>query len=42
MFLTEVWNLDLDLDMFTGLCYTHALNFGSLYYFEGAKNIPVL
>ena len=30
-FMTEVWHLDLDLDMVTGLWYTHGLNFGSLF-----------
>ena len=29
-FLTGVWHLDLDLDMVTGLWYTHDSNFGSL------------
>ena len=29
-FLTGVWHLDLDLSMVTGLCYTHAPNFGAL------------
>ena len=29
-FLTGVWHLDLDLDMVTGLWYTHIPNFGSL------------
>merc|ERR1712081_81577 len=28
-FLTGVWHLDIDLDMITGLCYTHIPNFGS-------------
>ena len=29
MFLTEVWNLDLDFDIVTGLPYTHIPNFCS-------------
>ena len=29
-FLTGFWHLDLDLDMVTGLWYTHDPNFGSL------------
>ena len=29
-FLTGVWHLDLDLEMVTGLRYTHDPNFGSL------------
>ena len=40
--LIVVWDLDLDLDMVTGLWYTHVLIFGSLSYLEGAKNIHVL
>ena len=29
-FLTGVWHPDIDLDMVTGLWYTHILNLGSL------------
>ena len=29
-FLTGVWHPDIDLDMVTGLWYTHIPNFGSL------------
>ena len=29
-FLAGVWHLDLDLDMVTGLWYTHVPNLGSL------------
>ena len=36
-FLTGVWHLDLDLDMVTGLWYTHDLNFGSLSWFWRCK-----
>ena len=32
-FLTGVWHLDLDLDMVTGHCYTHDLNFGFFSWF---------
>ena len=32
-FLTVVWYLDLYLDIFTGLCYTHVLSFGTLSWF---------
>ena len=40
-FLTEVWHLDINLDMVNGLWYTHIPNFDYLD-FEGAKNIHVL
>ena len=36
-FLTGVWNLHLDLDMVTGLWYTHDSNFGSLSWFWRCK-----
>ena len=39
-FLTGVWHLDLDLDMVTGLLYTHDLNFGSLSWFWRCKENP--
>ena len=32
-FLTGVWQLDLDLDIVTSLCYTYIPNFGSLSRF---------
>ena len=41
-FLTGVWHLDLDMNMVTGLWYNHDPNFGSLPWFEGAKNIHAL
>ena len=36
-----VLHLEIDLNMVTGLRFTHVPNFGYLE-FEGAKNIPVL
>ena len=40
MFLTGVWYLDLDLDMVTGIWYTHDPNFGSLPWFWRCKEHP--
>ena len=40
MFLTCVWHLDLDLEMFTGIWYTHLLNFGSLSWFLSYQEHP--
>ena len=41
--LTGVWPLDIDVDMVTGLCYTHIPHLSSLSFdIEGAKNINVL
>ena len=37
MFLTAVWDLDLDLDMVTGLLYTHVPNFGSILILKVQK-----
>ena len=39
-FLTEVWHLDLDLDMVTGLWYTNVTNIGSIFWFWGFKEHP--
>ena len=39
-FLTWVWHPDIDLDMVTGLWYTHILNFGSLSWFWRCKEHP--
>ena len=39
-FLTGVWHLDLDLDMVTGLWYTHIPNFGPLNWFWRCKEHP--
>ena len=39
-FLTEVWHLDLDSDIVTGLWYTHDPNFGSLSWFWRCKEHP--
>ena len=39
-FLTGVWHLDLDLDMVTGLWYTHDPNFGSISWFWRCKEHP--
>ena len=39
-FLTGIWHLDLDLDMFIGLWYNHDLNFGSLSWFWRCKEHP--
>ena len=41
-FLTGVWHPDIDLDMVTGLWYTHIPSFGSLSWFGGAKNLHIL
>ena len=41
-FPTRVWLLHIDLDMVTGLLYTHVPNFGSYLDFKGAGNIHVL
>ena len=42
IFWTGVWDLDLDLDMVTGLCCTHVLIWVLYLHFDGAKNINVL
>ena len=39
-FLTVVWHLDLDLDMVTGLWFTHDPNYGSLSWFRRCKEHP--
>ena len=39
-FLTWVWHPDIDLDMVTGLWYTHIPNFGSLSWFWRCKEHP--
>ena len=39
-FLPGGWHLDLDLDMVTGLWYTHDPNFGSLSWFWRWKEHP--
>ena len=39
-FLTGVWHLDHDLDMITGLWYTHDPSFGSLSRFWKCKGYP--
>ena len=39
-FLTGVWHLDLDLDLVTGLWYTHDLTFSSLSSFWRCKEHP--
>ena len=39
-FLTEVWHPDIDLDMVTGLWYTHVQNFSSLSWFWRCKEHP--
>ena len=39
-FLTGVWHPDIDLDMVTGLWYTHMQNFGSLSWFWRCKEHP--
>ena len=39
-FLTRVWHFDLDLDMITGLWYTHDPNSGSLSWFWRCKEHP--
>ena len=39
-FLTGVWHHDLDLDMATGLWYSHDLNFWSLSWFWRCKEHP--
>ena len=41
-FLTGVWHPDIDLDMVTGLWYTHFRILDLYLDFEGAKNIHVL
>ena len=41
-FLTGIWHLDLDLDIVTGLGYTHDMLMALHLDFEGAKNIHVL
>ena len=38
--LSGVWHLDLDLDMVTGVWYTHDLAFGSLSWFWRSKKQP--
>ena len=38
--LTGIWHLDLDLDIVTGLWYTHDPNFGSLSWFWRCKEHP--
>ena len=40
IFLTEVWPLDIDLYMVTGLWYTHDSNFGSILWFWRCKEHP--
>ena len=40
IFLTGIWHLDLDLDMVTGLWYTHDTNYGSLSLFWRCKDYP--
>ena len=35
-----VWNLDIDLDIVSGLWYTHITNFGSLYRFQRCNEHP--
>ena len=40
MFLTGVWHLDLDLDMVTGLSYTHNPNFSSISWSSRCKEHP--
>ena len=35
--LTGVWHLNLDLDMVTGVWYTHDLNFGSILILKVQK-----
>ena len=40
-FLAGVWDLDLNLNMVTGLSYNHGLNFALFLDFEGANNIYV-
>ena len=40
MFLTGVFYLDLDLDIITGLWYTHVPNFASLSWFWRCKEHP--
>ena len=40
MFPTGVWHIDLDLDMVTGLWYTHVSSFGSLSWFWKLKEHP--
>ena len=39
-FLTRVWNLNLDIDMVTGLWYTNDPNFGSISLFWRCKEHP--
>ena len=39
-FLTGVWHPDIDLDLITGLCYTHIPNFGYLSWFWRWKEHP--
>ena len=41
-FLTVVWNLDLDLDMFSGLWHINVSNFVSLSWFWRCKDYPCL
>ena len=40
--MTGVWHLDFDLDMVSGILFTHDPNFAFYLDFEGAKNIHVL
>ena len=39
-FLTELWHIDVNLDLVTGLWYTHDPNFGSLSWFWRCKEHP--
>ena len=39
-FLTGVWHFDLDLDVVTGLWYTHIMTFGPLWWFWRCKDNP--
>ena len=39
-FMTGVWNPDIELDLVTGLWYTHIPNFGSLSWFWRCKEHP--
>ena len=40
-FLAEVWDIDFDLDIVTGLLYTSDQNVCSLSLFKSAKNIHI-
>ena len=42
MFLTRILNPDIDLDMVTGIWFTHIPTFALYLDFEGVKNISVL